>query len=50
MLFRSGRPFINASAASLAAGAQVTITLRLADPADVPIRYSTQVLAGTGTR
>lgn len=46
----AGRPFINASAASLAAGAQLTITLRLGDPADVPIRYSTQVLAGTGTR
>ena len=46
----AGRPFINASAASLAAGAQVTITLRLGDPADVPIRYSTQVLAGTEPR
>jgi Divergent InlB B-repeat domain len=46
----AGSPYINAAAASLAPGQNVSVTLQFTDPTRGAITYNTRVLAGPGTR
>jgi len=45
-----GSPYINTSAASLAPGASVSVSLQFTDPTKATTSYNTRVLAGSGTR
>ncbi len=45
-----GRPWMDAGVASLAPGASATLSLVFNDPANLPVSYATQVLAGPGQR
>jgi len=45
-----GRPYVDAGVVSLAPGATVSLSLVFNDPANLPVTYATQVLAGPGQR